>query len=163
MTELDEITRWIDALSRAAFTPCPPPPENPMTTHSFHGDVHKTGLVDGCPRCTELADHLHQLDAGMIANLYERVRLNLDARSANEAIAMRRIHIARPYDSSEPQYPPEPGAPAMSETTPLDPKPQPTQPEQPKPEADPTAPEPDELDPQPEEDEDQDDDDEQAD
>jgi hypothetical protein len=62
-----------------------------VTTHTFHGDVHVRGLIDGCPRCTELADSPIQLDRTMIEHLRDRVRRNLPARSANEAIAMRRI------------------------------------------------------------------------
>lgn len=62
-----------------------------MTTHSFHGDVHIRGLIDGCPRCAELADSPIELDDVTVKHLRDRVRQNKPARSANEAIAMRRI------------------------------------------------------------------------
>jgi hypothetical protein len=63
-----------------------------MTTHTFHGDVHARGLFDGCPRCKELADRPAELDDVMRVRLRDRVRRDLPARSANEAIAMRRVN-----------------------------------------------------------------------
>jgi hypothetical protein len=122
--DLDEITRWIDALSRAAFTPRPPPPSPAMK----------------CPYC----------EKGTMTGP------NGESWRCSVCNGIGTIPET-PYDPPRTAIPPEPGAPAVSETTPLDPKP-----EQPEPEADPTAPEPGELD-QPNEDEDQDDDDEQAD
>jgi hypothetical protein len=63
-----------------------------VTTHTFHGDVHVRGLIDGCPRCRELADSPVELDDVMRDHLRDRVKRNMPARSANEAIAMRHIN-----------------------------------------------------------------------
>ena len=63
-----------------------------MTVHAFHPDVHVYGLVDGCPRCTEHAEHpLRSLDVLMLAELRRRVNLGLEPRSDNEARAMERL------------------------------------------------------------------------
>lgn len=62
-----------------------------MTAHAFHGDVHVRGLIDGCPRCNELARSLAELDHVMRDHLRSRVLRKRPARSMNEAMAMRRI------------------------------------------------------------------------
>lgn len=59
-----------------------------MTSHLPHPDVHEHGLADDCPRCTEHAQSLNQLDARMLAVLRDRVARGLPARSENEAAAM---------------------------------------------------------------------------
>ena len=64
----------------------------PVTTHTWHADVHACGLADDCPRCAEHAEHpLQSLDTAMVNELLRRVNLGLRPRSDNEAIAMRRL------------------------------------------------------------------------
>lgn len=66
-----------------------------MSSHTYHPDTHEFGLADGCPRCAEHAERpLDSLDSANLAALVERVRNEEEPRSANEAIAMRRVGAA---------------------------------------------------------------------
>lgn len=63
-----------------------------MTSHVWHADVHAVGLVDGCPRCAEHAEHPRRaLDAVMLAQLARRIAEGRRPRSNNEAKAMERL------------------------------------------------------------------------
>jgi len=63
-----------------------------MSVHTFHPDTHEHGLVDGCPRCAEHAEHpFESLDSRNLQALIARVEDEADARSDNEARAMRVI------------------------------------------------------------------------
>lgn len=76
-----------------------------MSSHIRHGDVHKVGLVDGCPRCAEHAeDPLRALDPQMVAQLRARVAAELPARSDLEAIAMRRLRLVCPQCAGSGAY-----------------------------------------------------------
>jgi hypothetical protein len=60
--------------------------------HTFHPDTHTHGLADGCPRCTEHAQHPEaSLDDRNLAELRIRLKYGLEARSSNESIAMTNL------------------------------------------------------------------------
>jgi hypothetical protein len=63
-----------------------------MSTHTFHPDTHRYGLVDGCPRCAEHAAHpASSLDDENLATLRERAVKGLPPRSDAEAVAMANL------------------------------------------------------------------------
>ena len=70
-----------------------------MSSHIYHPDSLEVGLVDGCPRCEEHAEHpFESLDNEHLVQLFNRVMANpRSGRTQNEQQAMNVIdeHIRR--------------------------------------------------------------------